>query len=252
MIRLFVFDLDGTLVQTERLKAESYAKAVIELRPSDVAESEVLDAFRQVMGQSRQRVAEYMVDRFELADAAGERMSEFGASEPWEVLVGIRLGYYDRLAGDPETLRAAAWPHNIALLDLARQTGCRTALASMSSRARIAGVLEALDLSDSFDLIVSAEDVERGKPSPDIYEFVAARLGFEPRECLVIEDSPDGVKAALAAGMHCVAVTTPFSRERVLAAGLLPRSRIVDDPGHLLDVVSGVVDEEKNSLPHEV
>ncbi len=107
-------------------------------------------------------------------------------------------------------------------------------------------VLEALDLADAFDFVATRDDVERGKPDPEIYQLVARELDVPPAECLVIEDSPSGVKAALAAGMWCVAVTTPFTRQRIHAKGLLDERWIVDDPDTLPDVVQQMVVEQEH------
>jgi beta-phosphoglucomutase-like phosphatase (HAD superfamily) len=117
----------------------------------------------------------------------------------------------------------------------------------MSSAARVAEILAALDLSASFDFIASGDDVERGKPDPEIYTLVATHFGFEGHECLVIEDSPDGVKAGLDAGMHVVAVTTPFSRKRVLESGYLPRDRVADGSRNLMRAVRRIIDAESDA-----
>lgn len=249
MIRVFVFDLDGTLVQTERLRAESYAKAIVELCPYTVDEADAVDGYRDVVGQSKREVAEHLVTRFNLTETASARMADYGVDTPWEVLIQVRLKYYDRLACDADILRAAVWPHNVALLKFARGVGCRTALASMSSASRIDEVLGALDVREDFDFIASGDDVKHGKPDPEIYGLVATHFGFSPQECLVIEDSPDGIKSAVDAGMHCVAVTTPFSRRRVLESDLLPQERIVNEPDQLMRVVRDIVDIEAAGRP---
>jgi len=101
-------------------------------------------------------------------------------------------------------------------------------------------------LADAFDFVATRDDVERGKPDPEIYQLVARELDVPPAECLVIEDSPSGVKAALAAGMWCVAVTTPFTRQRIHAKGLLDERWIVDDPDTLPDVVQQMVVEQEH------
>lgn len=82
MISAVLFDLDGTLVETEELKAVSHARSVAELKP-DVSEGEVISAYADdLVGHSRQEVAETLVQRFGLGEAARERMDEFGVDEP--------------------------------------------------------------------------------------------------------------------------------------------------------------------------
>ncbi|MGC8782078.1 MAG: glucose-6-phosphate dehydrogenase [Anaerolineae bacterium] len=104
MIRAMIFDLDGTLVQTERLKAISYARAVTELRPDAVTEDAVMSAFRDVVGLSRNEVATALVERFGLAQAAAARMAEFSVSTPWQAYIQLRLRHYEALLADPEVL----------------------------------------------------------------------------------------------------------------------------------------------------
>jgi beta-phosphoglucomutase-like phosphatase (HAD superfamily) len=78
--------------------------------------------------------------------------------------------------------------------------------------------------------------MENGKPDPEIYLLVSRNLGVPLAECLVIEDSAAGVKAALAAGMKCIVVTTEFTRESVHQSGLLEERWVVDDPANLMNV----------------
>ena len=89
------------------------------------------------------------------------------------------------------------------------------------------------------------DDVEQGKPDPKIYLLVSCELDVPPDRCLVIEDSPSGVKAALAAGMWCIAVTTPFTHQAVHAERLLDERWIVDDPAALTAVVQRMVEKGK-------
>lgn len=238
MIRAMIFDLDGTLVKTERLKALSYARAAIELCPHAMEESEVVEAFKEVVGRSRQEVAVALVDRFDLNDSAQRYMDRFGVSTPWQAFVQVRLQYYEKMLEDPRVLLANQWPHNMSLLQQARETGCKLALATMSYCVQVQRVLKILELSDVFDFVASRDDVEYGKPNPEIYELVARELHITPEDCLVIEDSPSGVKAAIAAGMWCIAVTTPFTRDSIHKAGILDEKWIVDEADGLPGVVS--------------
>jgi HAD superfamily hydrolase (TIGR01509 family) len=245
MIRAMIFDLDGTLVQTERLKARSYAHAAIELCPHNLGEAEVMEAFKDVVGRPRREVAMALMERFGLEDAARARMPEFGVSAAWQAFLQVRRRFYKEMLANPEVLRNNQWPHNVTLLQEARRSGCKVGLATMSSCAQARHVLEVLDLADAFEFIASRDDVEHGKPDPEIYQLVSRELGVPPAESLVIEDSPSGVKAALAAGMWCVVVTTPLTRQGIHAKRLLDERWIVDDPSTLTAVVRQMIGERK-------
>jgi beta-phosphoglucomutase len=248
MIRAMIFDLDGTLVQTEKLKAMSYAKAVVDLCPQAIQEAEVIDAFKEVVGLSRKEVAERLIDRFDLDASLRRRMGEFGVDTPWQAFVQVRLRYYEELLSDPDVLRRNQWPHNMALLQEARKANCLLGLATMSYCAQVQRVLRILELENTFDFVASRDDVEHGKPNPEIYSLVASQLSVPAKECLVIEDSPSGVKAALAAGMWVIAVTTPFTRDAFHNNHLLDQRWVVDDPNMLPQVLSGLVAEQNRAL----
>jgi beta-phosphoglucomutase len=245
VIRAMIFDLDGTLVQTEWLKALSYARAVIELCPYKISEGEVIEAFKEVVGRPRQEVATALMERFGLEEAARTRTSEFGVSAPWQAFVQVRLSFFEQMMADREVLRANQWPHNVALLEEARRTGCKTALVTMSNCARTRHILDALDLADAFDFVASLDDVEHGKPNPEIYQLVSRELDIPPAECLVIEDSPSGIKAVLAAGMWLIVLATPMTRKGIHALQPLDDRWIVDDPTELMAVVRQMIAERK-------
>jgi beta-phosphoglucomutase len=240
MIRAFVFDLDGTLVETEELKALSYARAAAELRP-DLDEAGVIEAFKDLVGLSRHEVALGLMRRFGLEDAARRLMVKFGVSTPWQAYVQVRLRIYETLLADPNLILAHSYPHNIALLQEVRREGYPTALATQSHREQARRVLGILGLADEFEVVVTRDDVEHGKPDPEMHLLVARELDVKPEECLAIEDSPAGVKAALAAGAEIVAVTTDLTRQRFRDTNLLDRSHIVDDPRTLPEVVRRLI-----------
>ncbi|GMR21845.1 MAG: HAD family phosphatase [Acidobacteriota bacterium] len=237
MYEVVIFDLDGTLVQTEKLKAISYARAAYELSPETLTEAEVVEAFKEVVGRSRQEVAQYLVERFELTDKAREQMEDLGVATPWQAYVQVRLRIYEDMIRDPEVLRTHRWEHNLILLEQVRLAECRTGLATMSHCDQAKRVLKALSLERAFDFVATRDDVEFPKPDPEIYLLVAREMGVAPEECLVIEDSPAGVTAAKNAGMAVIAVTTPFTREAFRSGTLLDRSYVVDQPNELPEVV---------------
>jgi beta-phosphoglucomutase-like phosphatase (HAD superfamily) len=234
MIRAMIFDLDGTLVQTERLKALSYAKAAVELCPLEVSESQVVEAFKQVVGLSRHKVAQAL--------SAG-RMAEFGVSTAWQAFIQVRLQHYQAMLADPQILLDNRWPHNLDLLEEARRVKCKTGLATMSSCRQVQWVLEILHLSNAFDFVATRDDVANGKPDPEIYTLVGQVLDIPASQCLVIEDSPAGVQAALAAGMWCIAMTTPFTRAAIHEKKLLEDRWVVDEANKLLPTVQEMTAE---------
>ena len=81
------------------------------------------------------------------------------------------------------------------------------AIASAAPRANVETILEALHTADCFEAIVSAEDVHRGKPDPEVFLAAADKLGVSPKHCIVVEDALHGIEAARAAGMKSIGVT---------------------------------------------
>ena len=231
-----IFDLDGTLIQTERLKAISYAQAVAELCPAPIAEMDIIEAYKQVVGESRAEVARYLVDKFRLEFKSKRTMVEFSGLEDWQILIQVRLEKYASMLAEPEILLSHRWPFNLAVLEAARAGDCKTGLATMSSAAQTNRVLKALGMEDEFDFIGTRDDIENGKPDPEIYDLVICELEVQPSQALVLEDSPAGISAAQAAGAHVIAVTTPFTRDRVHKMGLDPRW-VVDEAQEVGNVV---------------
>ncbi len=246
MIKAIIFDLDGTLVQTEALKAASYARAAVELRPHTFSEEEVVEAFKDVVGLSRRKVARGLMERFGLEESAGARMEAFHVAKPWQAFVQVRLGIYEAMVSDPEILRRHLCPYNVRLLKWARRRGFATGLATMSHCPQAIRVLQILKLESDFGFIASRDDVEHGKPDPEIYQLVAKELSVSATECLVIEDSASGVKAALAAEMGGIAGTTEFTSRGVQESRRLDDGWIVDSPPELQKTAERYIAEKES------
>ncbi len=92
----------------------------------------------------------------------------------------------------------------LSLIKEIRKNKLKTAIASSSPLRIIEFVMKKLSLENYFDVIVSSDFVSRGKPAPDIFLYTAKKLETRPEECVVIEDSENGVKSAKAAGMKCI------------------------------------------------
>jgi len=184
-IEAVVFDMDGVLIDSEpmwrEVEREVFASVGIELTDEDlyptmgVRVADVVERWyrRQPWSEpSRERVAETIVD--DVARAVRER----------GVLLDGALG----------------------AVDVVRSLGLGVALASSSPMPLILAVISLDGLAERFDVVVSGEDEELGKPDPAVYLSAARRLDVPPERCLAVEDSINGVRAAKAAGMLCVAV----------------------------------------------
>lgn len=235
--------MDDTLIKTEELKALSYAKAAVDLRPGAVTEKEVVDAFKDLVGRPREVVVDALLERFALRGPAKARMAELGGDAPEDAFSNLRLKDYDQMLGDAKLLRERELPYAVRLVEVARGVREKTGLATMSHRDQVDRILPILGLENAFDSIATREVVKNGKPDPEIYVWSAKALGVSPSECLVIEDSPSGVKAAIAAGSRVIAIPTDYSREAFADGSLLDRRFVVEDPTQLERVFFRVVDE---------
>ena len=177
------FDLDGVLIESEQVWDAAREELVRE-RGGTWSDR----ATRDMMGMSSTEWSRYLHDRL------GVPLTPDAINE--DVVRRVAAAYERELPLLPhavETVRelAARW---------------RLGVASSSNRPIIELVLDRSGLAECFDAVVSSEEVEHGKPAPDVYLAVARQLGVDPAACAAIEDSTNGVKAALAAGMRTIAV----------------------------------------------
>ena len=143
--------------------------------------------------------------------------------------------YRDLIRAHPPIVDGA-----IDLVVSLHEAGAQLAVGSSGPRANIDLILEAMGVRDQVRVVVSSDDVSRGKPDPQVFSMACDRLGLPSRHCVVIEDAPSGVEAARAAGAHCVAVLMHHSRESLKRA-----HRVVEKLADLrvADLFSLVLDE---------
>jgi len=219
VIRAIIFDLDGTLVQTEALKAVSYARAAKQLKP-ELNEDDVVSRYDDMIGRSRNEVAEALVERF-------------GLNVTWQGLIDTRMKIYDAMLADPKVVKQQEYPYATGLLRKVKGMGYPTGLCTMSYPPETTVVLHTLDIAQYLDVVVTRDQVSKPKPDPEIYRLAMSKLNVQPAECLVIEDSEPGVDSAVAAGTQVVVVPSDLTRDRVLAHAPLKGEIIVNDPADL-------------------
>ena len=178
-----VFDLDGVLVDSEHVWDEVREELARE-RGGRWHEGAQAD----MMGMSSTEWSRYMHDVLGLTDSPEEINAE--------VVRRMEARYAEHLPLVDVAVEAVE--------RLAR--AFRLGLASSSNRPLIEVVLEKAGLADLFEATVSSEEVERGKPAPDVFLEAARRLGVPPEACAAIEDSGNGIRAAHGAGMRVVAI----------------------------------------------
>jgi HAD superfamily hydrolase (TIGR01509 family) len=152
----------------------------------------------------------------------------------------------------PQQLRA--FPRAIELVRNCRAAGLRVAVASSADRVKIEANLRQIGLPpESWDAIVTGEEVVNKKPAPDIFLNAAAKLGLLPSECVVVEDAVNGVEAAKAARIRCVAVAQTFPAERLQKADLVRPSMLELSVEDLIGIASlSPSDGERAGRPSEV
>lgn len=188
-----VFDLDGLLIDSERIWERAQVAVF-----SELGLELTLEMQRATTGMRMQETIKVWRGFFPES-----------ALDP--VTIGANL--IARVGGE---LRAAgvAKPGAMQALDLCERAGCRLAVASSSPPAVIMAALERLGSVQRFHSVVSAEGETHGKPHPAVFLTAAANLGVDPAACIAFEDSVAGVKSAKAAGMHVVAVPESHNRGR--------------------------------------
>jgi HAD superfamily hydrolase (TIGR01509 family) len=186
VIDAVVFDMDGVLIESEEVW-DAVREAYVRERDGRYDH----EIQRAMMGMSSREWSRYLHEISGLAEAPDTINAE--------VVQRMLAAYRDHL---PLLEGAVAAVHRLA----ARYP---LAVASSSNRPLIDAVLDVSGLAPSFRVTVSSEEVERGKPAPDVYLEASRQLGVAPERCAAIEDSHGGIRSAGAAGMFVVAIPNP-------------------------------------------
>ena len=185
-----LFDMDGIVLDTEKLYTRFWQEAAISLGYSMTRE--------QALGMRS------------LSREAGEaQLKKFlGQEVDYQVVRNRRIELMNAYINENGV---EAKPGICELLEYLKANKIKTSIATSSPLDRTKTYLSYIGLRDAFDELVSGHMVEKGKPEPDIYLYAASKLGLKPEECLVLEDSPTGILAAYRAG--CIPVMIPDQDE---------------------------------------
>lgn len=217
-----IFDVDGVVADTERVNAEASIQVFADLFG---VEGMVRSDFEAGLGRG---AAEYVraaarVHGIDLSDEQVLAATEARQAE-----------FLSRLDAEP----LPAFPGVLELMRAGMEhPDFRVGIATSSTREKSEAVLQSARIPYSQMAYVSGSDVTNKKPDPELFETAAKRLGVAPARCVVIEDAPDGVAAALAAGCRCIAVTNSTTPEKLAAADRVVSTLMEVDLQVIIDLI---------------
>lgn len=185
MKKAVIFDMDGLMIDSERVTFEGY---VIECEKLGLTMEE--EFYKQVLGLPLPTVFEMFYEKY-------------GRSFPMEKVLGEVHRYMDdrfQREGVPvkEGLRE--------LLEYLKDNGYKTIVATSSNRDRVDRILKQTGLAEYFDDSICGDEIERGKPNPDVFLKACEKAGTAPGEAIVLEDSEAGIQAGFSAGIPVICV----------------------------------------------
>ena len=212
-IKAVIFDMDGTLIDTEKYYRIFWPKALAEFG-FYMTDDQAL--FMRSLGRP-------FAPR-QLKEWFGEELDYPKVRQRRKELMEVAL------QADGIRLKKGA----IEILEYLKAQHITTAIATATDPERATKYLEQVGLSGYFDRIISATQVAEGKPSPDIYQYACEQLGFSPAECIAVEDSPNGVLSAARAGCKVVMVPDQTQPDEELQKLIW---KVVPDLLHMKDFV---------------
>jgi HAD superfamily hydrolase (TIGR01509 family) len=204
--RAVLFDIDGTLVDTNYLHVLAWRRVFLEHDEPEVTAARI----HRLVGMGSDELLETL----------------FGRPRP--ELKPERARYFDALKGE-----IRAFPRAADLLRAVHDRGARVVLATSAEKSDLEALLKAIDADDAIDAVTSAGEVDAAKPAPDLFCVALEEAGTAPEATVVVGDTVWDVQAASRAGLRCVGVTSGgISRAELLDAGAVA---VYDDVAALMD-----------------
>jgi beta-phosphoglucomutase len=194
-----IFDMDGVLADTGPIHYESWVKMAAEIGVEFTRE-----IFKDTFGQRSPTITRKLV---------GPEVSEIYV-EKW---ASFKEQYYREIVRE----KLAPLPGVIRIIKELKSEGFKLAIGSSGPPENVELLLSQLKIKPFFDVIVTAADVNKGKPEPEVFLNAAKILNINPQNCIVIEDAPVGIEAAKRAGMMSIALTTTHNEVELVGAHLI-------------------------------
>lgn len=197
MIKAFIFDMDGVIIDSEPLQLRSF-NHVLQKHNITVSMPEFK---KKYMGYQDIQICEKLIAYYSLPLTKEKFVSDKRAT----YLEILKQGDTEPISGVTEAIKEIA-----SLMPVA--------IASSSNKTEIETITGQFGVRDLFSVLVSAGEVQNGKPAPDIYLRTAKLMNIDPNKCGVIEDTKLGVRAAKKAGMYCIGITTTHTENELQEA----------------------------------
>ncbi len=199
MIKAVIFDMDGVIIDSEPLHQKIEVKMF-----SDLGISVPFEVHCTFVGTTTRNMCEILKKRYNLSQSVDE-------------LVHMKDERYIDYLRRNENNDVLPVPGVLDLIRELRGRGVKLAIGSSAPVREIELVMDIFNIRQYFAAVASGEEVPKSKPAPDTFLLAAKKLGVRPEECIVIEDSDNGVRAAQNAGMKCVAFRNPKTKPQDLS-----------------------------------
>ncbi|EGF88332.1 HAD family phosphatase [Gemella sanguinis] len=215
-IKAVLFDMDGLMVDTESLSTEAFINSA-KAQGYNMTKEETL----KVLGFTKANIYQFWIDYFQGTNVDGKKLVD---------------DHYEYIENVLYTVGPEKMPYVEELLKYLRENNYKIAVASSSDTADIKNNLEKTKLEKYIDEIASGAEVENGKPAPDVFLLAAKRLGVDPKDCLILEDSKAGIKAGKASGAMVFMVPDMYTVDKECED---TADRILTNLGEVIEILEG-------------
>ena len=215
-IKAVLFDMDGLMVDTESLSTEAFINSA-KAQGYNMTKEETL----KVLGFTKANIYQFWIDYFQGTNVDGKKLVD---------------DHYEYIENVLYTVGPEKMPYVEELLKYLRENNYKIAVASSSDTADIKNNVEKTKLEKYIDEIASGAEVENGKPAPDVFLLAAKRLGVDPKDCLILEDSKAGIKAGKASGAMVFMVPDMYTVDKECED---TADRILTNLGEVIEILEG-------------